>query len=183
MLGKATSPARPINLYRRGTMTFSLRTANTRPARAALFAVAGLSVVGALAGCSATSAGTSSGSSSGTSGGSSSSGSSGSTTTSSDASYKDGTYTAPGSYISPGGTEHISVTLTLAKDVITSIKVTTVEADPTATGYEQMFEGGISAAAVGKNINSLNIGVVAGSSLTSMGFNKALATIKADAKS
>ncbi len=63
------------------------------------------------------------------------------------------------------------------------MKVTTVKADPTATGYEQMFEGGIAAATVGKNINTLNIGVVAGSSLTSMGFNKALATIKADAAS
>jgi uncharacterized protein with FMN-binding domain len=188
MLGKATSPARPINLYRRGTMTFSLRTANTRSARAALFAVAGLSVVGTLAGCSATSTGSTSGSGSGTSGSVSSgstasTGSSGSTTTSSSTTYKDGTYTAPGTYISPGGTEHISVTLTLAKDVITSIKVTTVKADPTATGYEQMFEGGISAVTVGKNIDSLNVGVVAGSSLTSMGFNKALATIKADAKS
>jgi hypothetical protein len=63
------------------------------------------------------------------------------------------------------------------------MKVTTVKADPTATGYEQMFEGGISAATVGKNINTLKIGVVAGSSLTSMGFNRALAAIKADAAS
>ena len=63
------------------------------------------------------------------------------------------------------------------------MKVTTVQADPTATGYEQMFEGGISAVTVGKDLGKLNIGVVAGSSLTSMGFNKALATIKADATS
>ena len=84
--------------------------------------------------------------------------------------------------VSPGGPEHIKVTLTLAKNIITAMKVVTVQADPTATGYEQMFEGGIAAATVGKNINTLNIGVVAGSSLTSMGFNKALAAIKADAK-
>jgi uncharacterized protein with FMN-binding domain len=155
-------------------MTNLLRT------KTALATFAGLSVVGALAGCSASAGTTSTGSgSSGTSGTSSS----GTTTTTSTATYKDGSYTAPGTYSSPGGTEHISVTLTLAKNVITDMKVITVKADPTATGYEKQFEGGISAATVGKDINTLKIGVVAGSSLTSQGFNQALATIKADAKS
>lgn len=142
--------------YRRGPMTQPIRI------KTALATFAGLSLVGALAGCS---------------------GSGGATTTSSNATYKDGSYTAPGTYVSPGGVEHISVTLSLSKNVITTMKVITVEADPTATGYEGMFEGGISAATVGKNINTLNIGVVSGSSLTSMGFDMALAKIKADAKS
>jgi uncharacterized protein with FMN-binding domain len=145
-------------------MTNLLRT------KTAIAAFAGLSVVGALAGCSATPVSSADGTGTG----------SGATTTS-NKTYKDGTYTEPGTYVSPGGTEHISVTLTLASNVITAMKVTTVKADPTATGYEQLFEGGISGATVGKNINTLNIGVVAGSSLTSMGFNRALATIKADA--
>ena len=143
--------------------------------KTAIATFAGLSVVGALAGCSATPAASSGGATSG-------SGGSGATTTS-NTSYKDGSYTAPGTYTSPGGIEHISVTLTLAKNIITALKVTTVQADPTATGYEQMFEGGIGAVTIGKDINTLNIGVVAGSSLTSQGFNKALATIKADAAS
>lgn len=142
--------------------------------RSALVTLAGLSVVGTLAGCSASPAASSSGGSGA---------GSGATTTSSNATYKDGTYSEPGTYVSPGGTEHIKVTLTLKSNVITAMKVVTVKADPTAAGYEQMFEGGISGATVGKNINSLNIGVVAGSSLTSMGFNRALAAIKADAKS
>ncbi len=146
-------------------MTNLLRT------KTAIAAFAGLSVVGALAGCSATPVASADGS--GTSGG-------GATTTS-NKSYKDGSYTEAGTYVSPGGTEQISVSLTLASNVITAMKVITVKADPTATGYEQLFEGGISAATVGKNINTLNIGVVAGSSLTSMGFNRALAAIKADA--
>ena len=144
-------------------MTHLLRT------KTAIVSLASLSVVGALAGCSATSAASADGSGSG-----------GGTTT--NATYKDGSYTAPGTYVSPGGTEHISVTLTLAKNIITATKVTTVNADPTATGYEQLFEGGIAAATVGKDINTLNIGVVAGSSLTSMGFNNALAAIKVDAR-
>jgi uncharacterized protein with FMN-binding domain len=152
-------------------MTNFLRT------KTAIAAFAGLSVVGALAGCSATPASSSGGSDSG------SGSSGGGATATSNKSYKDGTYTEPGSYTSPGGNEHISVTLTLGNNIITAIKVITVQADPTATGYEQMFEGGIAAATVGKNINTLNIGVVAGSSLTSMGFNQALAAIKADASS
>lgn len=139
-----------------------------RTSKIALATFAGLSLVGTLAGCSGTASATSGGSG-------------GATTTSSNVNYKDGSYTEPGTYVSPGGEEQISVTLTLAKNIITKMKVITVKADPTATGYEQLFEGGISAATVGKNINTLNIGVVAGSSLTSMGFNNALAKIKADA--
>jgi uncharacterized protein with FMN-binding domain len=139
-------------------MTHPHRT-NSVLSKSVLIAVGGVSVVGSLAGCTASDP-----------------------PPVSHAQYKDGTYTAPGSYVSPGGEEHISVTLTLKKNVVTAMKVTTVQADPTATGYEQMFEGGIAAATIGRNINTLDIGVVAGSSLTSMGFNKALATIKADAK-
>jgi uncharacterized protein with FMN-binding domain len=150
-------------------MTHALRT------KTALATFAGLSVIGTLAGCSATSA-DAAGGGSGTTG-------TGTTTTSSNATYKDGTYTAPGTYVSPGGQEDIKVTLTLAKNIITAMKVVTVKADPTGRAYEQQFEGGIAGVTVGKNINSLNIGVVAGSSLTSVGFNQALATIKADAKS
>ena len=153
-------------------MTNSLRT------KTAISTFAGLSLVGALAGCTAAPGGDPGGS-----GGGAASNSGGGDTTTSTTTYKDGSYTAPGTYVSPGGTEHISVTLTLSKNIITAMKVTTVQADPTATGYEQMFEGGIAAVTVGKDINSLKIGVVAGSSLTSMGFNKALAAIKADAAS
>jgi uncharacterized protein with FMN-binding domain len=133
---------------------------NSLRTKTAIATFAGLSVMGALAGCSASTA-----------------------ASTSNATYKDGTYTHPGTYVSPGGTERISVTLTLAKNIITAMKVVTVEADPTATGYEEMFEAGIAAKTVGKNINTLNIGVVSGSSLTSMGFNQALAAIKADARS
>jgi hypothetical protein len=150
-----------------------------RSSKTALATFAGLSLIGTLAGCSATAPAVSDGSGSGSSG--SGSGSGGATTTSNNVSYKDGSYTEPGTYVSPGGEEHISVTLTLSKNIITKMKVITVKADVTAAGYEQLFEGGISAATVGKNINTLNIGVVAGSSLTSMGFNNALAKIKADA--
>lgn len=147
-------------------MSHTLRT------KTALATFAGLAVVGTLAGCSQTSPAQANVGSGGSTSG---------PAPTKHVNYKDGTYTEPGTYASPGGVEHISVTLTLAKNIVTAVKVTTVKADPTATSYEQLFEGGISAAAVGKDINSLNIGVVAGSSLTSTGFNVALAAIKADA--
>jgi hypothetical protein len=60
--------------------------------------------------------------------------------------------------------------------------VTSVKIDSTAASYEAAFEGGIQAIVVGKDIDSLNVGPVAGSSLTSVGFNRAIATIKGLAK-
>ena len=96
--------------------------------------------------------------------------------------YTNGTYSENGSYTSPGGTETIKVTITLGNDIVTAVSVSTVSADPTATGYEAQFAGGISAAAVGKNIGTLHVGAVAGSSLTANGFNQAVGKIRADAK-
>jgi len=154
-------------------MTTPLRT------KSALLTLAGLGLIGTLAGCSGAANADSSSSSGGSS--SSSSGSSGSTSTS-NATYKDGDYIQQGTYASPGGTELISVSLTLKSNVVTALSVKTVKADPTATQYEAMFEAGINKIVVGKNLNSLNVTRVSGSSLTSQGFDDALTKIKADAK-
>jgi hypothetical protein len=147
--------------------------------KTAVITFAGLGLLGTtLAGCStAASAETSSGTSA--TGGSSS----GSSATTTSGNYKDGSYTEQGTYASPGGQEVISVALTLKSNIVTAVTVKTVKADPTATTYEAMFESGIGAVVVGKNINTLNVSRVSGSSLTSMGFNDALTKIKADAKS
>ena len=96
--------------------------------------------------------------------------------------YKDGNYSATGTYKSPGGSETLRVTVDLKADVVSDLAVTSVKIDSTAANYEAAFEGGIQAIVVGKNIDSLNVGPVAGSSLTSVGFNRALATIKGLAK-
>jgi hypothetical protein len=74
------------------------------------------------------------------------------------------------------------VTLDLADDVVSDLAVTSVKIDSTAVNYENAFEGGINAIVVGKDIDSLNVGPVAGSSLTSVGFNRAITSIKAQAK-
>jgi hypothetical protein len=92
--------------------------------------------------------------------------------------YADGNYSATGTYTSPGGRETLRVTLDLANDVVTDLAVTSVHVDSTAANYEAAFEGGIQAIVVGKDIDSLSVGAVAGSSLTANGFNRAIATIK-----
>jgi uncharacterized protein with FMN-binding domain len=96
--------------------------------------------------------------------------------------YKDGNYSATGQYNSPGGKETLRVTIDMTDDVITALAVTSVHIDSTAAAYETAFEGGIQAIVVGQDIDSLNVGPVAGSSLTSIGFNRAITTIKGLAK-
>ena len=136
---------------------------------------AGLGLVGALAGCSAASA-TDAANSAGTG---ASSGTTAAPATS--ASYKDGTYTEDGKYVSPSGPQSVTVKLTLAGNKVTAVTVTGHATDATAKSYQAQFVDGISAEVVGKDINSLKVSRVAGSSLTSGGFNEALTTIKADA--
>ncbi len=98
-----------------------------------------------------------------------------------DASYRDGTYAAEGGYVSPGGEQLVAVELTLKGDIVTAVTVTPEGKDPQSRLFQEKFAGGIAEAVVGKDIDTLNVTRVAGSSLTSGGFNDALAAIKADA--
>lgn len=95
--------------------------------------------------------------------------------------YADGTYDAEGSYTSPGGNEHVGVSITLENDVVTAVTVTPESENPTGTQYQTKFASGIAAVVVGKDIDELDVSKVSGSSLTSGGFNDAVETIKADA--
>jgi uncharacterized protein with FMN-binding domain len=149
-----------------------IRPAASRPLRytAAFVGVAGTL---ALAGCGAATADTAetdTDSSSSTSTGGASSGS-----------YADGTYTASGSYVTPESVETIEVSLTLEDGVVTAVEVT---GDPQAResqDYQSRFIGGISDEVVGVNIDDLAVDRVAGSSLTSGGFNEAVEAIKDEA--
>jgi hypothetical protein len=110
-----------------------------------------------------------------------STGSSDTADTSSEGAYADGTYTAEGSYRTPETTETIEVTITLESDVITAVEVT---GDPQAAQsqqYQSRFIGGISDEVVGQSIDDISVSRVAGSSLTSGGFNEAVETIKSEA--
>ena len=154
----------------RTTVPTSVRTGS------ALLGVAGLVV---LAGCAGTpDAADSSNASTAPTGSSSSSGGG-------DAAgyYNDGTYTAEGSYQTPETVEQISVTLTLADGVVTDVEVTGDPKAPETEQYQGQFIDGIADEVVGKPIDELNVSRVAGSSLTSGGFNDAVESIKEQAAS
>ncbi len=137
---------------------------------AAIAGVAGLLV---LAGCSGT-ADADNDTSTGNSGTDTSTGAS-------SGEYKDGTYTADGSYQTPETVETISVTLTVADGKVSDVEVT---GDPQARETEQyqgQFIDGISEEVVGKSLDDIEVSRVAGSSLTSGGFNEAVESIKEQA--
>lgn len=148
-------------------------------------ALTGLTLVGSLAGCSAADAD----GSTATTSPESESTSSPAATDSTDAAagsgtsdYQDGSYTADGSYQSPNGTESITVTVTLADDTVTAVDVVSNAESANSKRYQAEFISGIAAEVVGKDIDSLKVSKVAGSSLTSGGFNAAIDTIKTEAK-
>ena len=95
--------------------------------------------------------------------------------------YADGQYNANADYRSPGGTEKIGVTLTLKGNTIDAVEVVGRGSSPEAIRYQGEFIDGISAEVVGKNIDEVKVDRVAGSSLTSGGFMKAIAAIKEEA--
>ncbi|WP_285364239.1 FMN-binding protein [Microbacterium sp. LMC-P-041] len=141
---------------------------------AALVGVAGLLV---LAGCSATADAEDQSTDAGTDTSTESTDSGASTS----GDYTDGTYTADGSYQTPETVEKISVTLTVADGLVTEVEVT---GDPQARESEQyqgQFIDGISDEVVGKSLDEIEVSRVAGSSLTSGGFNEAVESIKEQA--
>jgi hypothetical protein len=95
--------------------------------------------------------------------------------------YADGTYAADGAYVAPSGREMISVSLTIAADVVTDVTVTGDAVDHEAIEFQKRFARGIAAKVVGRDIADLSVTRVAGSSLTSKGFNTALDQIRSDA--
>lgn len=141
--------------------------------------VATLGVVGALAlaGCSTSGAATTGPAD--TDAGASTAPDSGSA--SAGGAYADGTYTAEGSYATPESVETIEVTVTLADDVITDVEVTGDPQKSESQEYQGRFIGGIADVVVGQDIDEISVSRVAGSSLTSGGFNQAIEAIKAEA--
>ena len=96
--------------------------------------------------------------------------------------YKDGTYTATGSYRAPSGAESVNVSLTLKNGVIVDSSVVGTGKNPETKEKQAEFIGGYKQYVTGKNINEVNLTVVSGSSLTSKGFNAAVESIKTQAK-
>lgn len=149
-----------------------------RPARVA-GAAASVLAIAALAGCATSGAVAGEDESLDAPAATDETGATGSTST---GAYADGTYTADGTYVDGGGVaETITVTITLADDIVTAVEVAGDAASPQSQQYQEAFIGGISDAVVGQDIDDLAVSRVAGSSLTSGGFNDALEKIMADA--
>jgi len=139
--------------------------------------MAGLSLAGTVAGCAPstqqpaaqeTEPSAASASASGTASGSA-------------AGYKDGTYSADGNYKSPNGTETVGVQLTLANGTVSAVEITEHPSNPNTRKFQGQFAGGIADQVVGKSLDEIKVSKVAGSSLTSGGFNQAVEAIKAQA--
>ncbi|WP_284979694.1 hypothetical protein [Arthrobacter sp. fls2-241-R2A-200] len=153
----------------------------TTPLRKSFYVgIAGLSIVGSAAGCAPSSAAPSQPTQP-TPAGSAATSHSGSGSTSG-STYKDGTYSADGNYTSPNGQETVGVQLTLTGGKVSAVNITTHPTNPNTKKFQGEFASGIAAQVVGKDIDSLNVSKVAGSSLTSGGFNDAVQKIKSEAK-
>jgi uncharacterized protein with FMN-binding domain len=98
------------------------------------------------------------------------------------AAYADGAYEATGGYQSPNGPETVVVSVTLTDGVISAVELTPQPSNSTTDRYQEMFAGGIGEEVVGKSLDDADVSRVAGSSLTSGGFAKALESIRQDAK-
>jgi uncharacterized protein with FMN-binding domain len=96
--------------------------------------------------------------------------------------YKDGTYSAHGSYQSPEGDESIGVSITVASNSVQSVSITP-EGQGRGREYEQLFAQGIGSIVQGQPLSSnFDVSEVNGSSLTGAGFNQALQSIRAQAQ-
>ena len=108
--------------------------------------------------------------------------STGDSTADASANYKDGTYSADGTYTSPGGNEEIAVTITITDGKVTNSSVTPKAASRESRDHQDDFVDGYKVLVTDKELATLNLGRVSGSSLTSRGFNQALDDIRNQAK-
>jgi len=93
--------------------------------------------------------------------------------------YADGVYTATGQYGSLPSS--LVVRVRLDKDMITRVEVGTPAKDPTSLDYQKRFAAAVPAVVVGRPIDQLKVGKLAGASGCPDGFNAALVKIRAQA--
>ncbi len=84
--------------------------------------------------------------------------------------------------MSPGGPDKIGVTITLASGAVTDISLDLQPGDDTSKRFQDIFAANYKQYVIGKDISTLNLTKVSSSSLTSKGFNDAVAQIKLRAK-
>lgn len=94
--------------------------------------------------------------------------------------YSDGEYEATGQYGSLPSS--ITVAATLADNVITEVKVTPHATNTTSLDLQRRFAAAVPEVVVGKHIDEVKVGCLAGSSGTPDGFNDAIQQIKEQAQ-
>lgn len=96
--------------------------------------------------------------------------------------YADGAYSVTSAYRVPeANPQSIGVRLTLKSDVIIDVTLSEMATDGTSREYQDVFAAGYKTFVVGKKIADVQLSRVSGASLTSLGFNDALAAIKKSA--
>ncbi len=97
--------------------------------------------------------------------------------------YSDGSFTVESEYMSPGGKNKMAVTLVLAGDNVQSMSISAIQADNTSRNYIRLFKTGAENDIVGLDLDEIDLPTrVNGSSLTGIGFARALEAIKDQAK-
>ncbi len=97
--------------------------------------------------------------------------------------YADGAKTVNTTYVAPGNANHtMAVTLTLKGDVVTASSITfggdKVEE---SSKYQNRFMSAYQSQVIGKKLDAIKLSRVGGASLTTGGFNDAIAKVKAAA--
>jgi uncharacterized protein with FMN-binding domain len=105
-----------------------------------------------------------------------------SSTTVSSNGYKDGTYSATSDYPVPHNDETIEVSLTLKNGVVADASIKNSETDGTSAEFQEEFAADYKSYVVGKPVKSLKLGVIAGASDTTQGFNDAVSRIASQAQ-
>ncbi len=96
--------------------------------------------------------------------------------------YFDGQYSAEGSYVIPNQeVEKLTVSLTLKDGIVTAVDFTSNPEESGSKFNQKKFSDGYKALVVGKDIDTITLTVVNGSSLTPIGFTEALKAIKVKA--
>lgn len=93
--------------------------------------------------------------------------------------YADGEYSATGEY--GGQPSHITVRVTLKDGVITAVVVTPHASVPRSLELQRAFADAVPKVVVGKRIDEVRVGKLAGSSGTPKGFNDAIRQIREQA--
>lgn len=93
--------------------------------------------------------------------------------------YKDGTYTAIGTY--GGLPSHLTVTVNLQQGLLSKVQVKTHATDPTSLDYQRRFADAVPQVVEGKPLKDVNVGKLAGASGCPIGFNDALDQIRKQA--